>query len=553
MGFEGAPGGGGDGRLTPGRRARRIPHRGVEALAVRAACDLRPRAEAGFMGTGFFDCWLRVAALLVVASCLAAASPDEPLPPPGDAEQVPPVEAEKPAEAGDVTAPTEPPKSPEDEAARRQAVRWAVEGYLSEELDYRNASGEASDNDLDSRTNLLLDATRGERGWHFRLNGLLHWDMAGESAPDAPLRDFWDQFDSDFQGRLYEAYVDLPMLADDTVLVRLGRQYLEEEVFLQFDGGRVDVDLGHKVDGLNFSLIGGVPVYFPDESREGDWLVGFVARGKLGEKTRARVSYYHVSQNFDGINDPVTDPAFQAFVVPAGQVDDDLLGFSLWHDFAENVRFYGFFDFLEWDPNELQLQLRWFTRDTRWTVIAEYDELFDRLVNVANEISPYVPLLGAYQPFLLANLRATFRPNEQWAFQGGIAYRTLEDSSDEGTFNHEYWQYQAGATRFGVLAEKLDATLTLNGYSSSAGPDLFALTGGLDYQVNTRVSLSGGIDYAYYKYVVQQGSELDNVWTYYVNVKWEIRPKMELDAGVDIDVDDLFTYTLVTVRFTVRF
>ena len=51
----------------------------------------------------------------------------------------------------------------------------------------------------------------------------------------------------------------------------------------------------------------------------------------------------------------------------------DLLAFSLWHDFQENLRFYGMFDLLEWDPNELQLQLRWFSADHRWTVVAGYD------------------------------------------------------------------------------------------------------------------------------------------------------------------------------------
>jgi hypothetical protein len=294
------------------------------------------------------------------------------------------------------------------------------------------------------------------------------------------------------------------------------------------------------------SVIGGVPVYFPETSRSGDWLVGVVTRAKLGAKTRARVSYYHVSQNFDGINDPVVDPGAQAFVVPAGQVNDDLLAFSLWADLPKNLHFYGLFDFLEWDANELQLQLRWISQDTRWNVTAQYDQLFHRLVNVANEISPYVPLLGAYQPFLLASVRANYRPDDNWVFLGGIAYRALEDDADEGTFNHEYWQYQAGVTRLGLMLDRLDVTATLNG-------DIIALTGNLSYRATTQVSLNGGIDYSYYKYIVQQASERDNVWTYYVNVRWKIRPKWTLDGGISVDVDDLFTYTQLTLRLTVRF
>jgi hypothetical protein len=488
-------------------------------------------------------------ALLVLAlACAVAAGEEETGKPPPEPSTI----AEAPV--GVPSAPPTAPPTAEQQKARESELKWEIEGYLYEQLQYENASGEASDDDLDSRTGVLFDAIRGEKGWHVRVNAMLHWDLVGDSGPDDPLRDFWDSFDGDAQARLYEAYVDLPRFgSEDQYLLRLGRQYLEEEIFLQFDGGRLDIDLGQSVDGLNFSVVGGVPVYFPEESRDGDWIVGVVARGKVGEKTRARVSYYHVSQNFEGINDPVVDPGSQAFYVPAGQVDDDLLAFSLWHDISKSLRFYGLFDFLEWDPNELQLQLRWFSDDTRWTVTAQYDQLFERLVNVANEISPYVPLLGSYEPFLLGGLRANYRPSDDWVFIGGVSYRALEDDTDEGTFNHEYWQYQAGATRLGLLLEQLDATLTLNGYSSDVGPDVFALTGNVDYRVNTRVSVAAGIDYAYYKYNVQQGTEQDNVWTYYVNVEWEIRPKMDLDAGISVDVDDLFTYTQFTLRFTVRF
>jgi hypothetical protein len=498
------------------------------------------------MGRRLHDRRHRLAALvLLLASGIAAARPEEPVvAEPSPAE--PPTEVAEPAEAAETP--------PEEAAARKEAARWAIEGYLAEELDYVHASGEASDDDLDSATRLFLDATKTVgKAWHVRFHGLLHVDCVGDSQPDDPLRDFWDDFDHAAQGRLYEAYVDLPKLMDDTLLVRLGRQYVEEEVFLQFDGGRLDLDLGRKVEGLNLSLFAGVPVYFPEASRDGDWLLGLVIRGKLGEKTRARLSYYHVSQFFEGINDPAVDPVAQPFTVPAGRVDDDLLGLSVWHDFADNVRFYGLFSVLDFDPNELQLQLRWFSRDTRWTVTAEFYELFDRLVNVANEISPYVPLLGSYEPFVLATLRATCRPGERWVFQGGLSYRALEDESDEGTFNHEYWRYYAGATRLGVLAEQMDLTVTVNGYTGSSGPDVVAVTTAVDYKFSAKVRGSAGIDYSYYKYIWQQGSERDNVWTYYVNVDWQIRPKVDLDAGFSIDVDDLFTYTQLTLRLTVRF
>jgi len=494
------------------------------------------------MGTRVSNHRPHLAVLFLLLACGVLRAAD-------DEELQPPSEALPPAAAQETPAPGEP-----GQAAKKDGLRWDIEGYLYEELEYTDASGEASDNDLDSVTNLLFDATHlGEQAWHIRFNGRLHADLVGDSAPDDPLRDFWDQFDGDAQMRLYEVFVDFPKLADGALTIRAGRQYIEEEVFLQFDGARFDYDMGREVEGLNFTVFGGVPVYFPETSRDGDWLLGVVVRGKLGEHTRARLSYYHVTQNFDGINYPVTDPGTQPVSVPPGNVDDDLLGISVWHDFANNLKFYGLFNVLNWDPNELQLQLRWFSEDTRWTATAEFYELFERLVNVANEISPYVPLLGSYEPFLLVGIRGSYRPDDLWVFQGGFSYRGLEDQQDEGTFNHEYWRYFLGVTRLRAFVEELDITVTANGYAGTDGPDVFALTAALDYKVDSEVTVSGGIDYSYYKYVWAQGSERDNVWTYYIEVEWRFKPKMTLDAGISIDVDDLMTYTELTIRFTWRF
>ena len=96
----------------------------------------------------------RLVALLLALACAAAA--DEP---PKAGEEPPPAaeapaaeEAPKPEDhppevvAPPAATPAEtPPATPEDEAARKKALKWEIDGYLAEAVIYRNASGEASE------------------------------------------------------------------------------------------------------------------------------------------------------------------------------------------------------------------------------------------------------------------------------------------------------------------------------------------------------------------------------------------------------------------------
>ena len=109
----------------------------------------------------------------------------------------------------------------------------------------------------------------------------------------------------------------------------------------------------------------------------------------------------------NGINDPIIDPINQPFSIPEQQLEDDLLGFSLWHHFRPDTRFFGRFTLLNGDPNELHFRLRYFTVDNLWTLVVEWYQLFERLTNVVNDLTPYVPLLGSYEPFYRISARVT--------------------------------------------------------------------------------------------------------------------------------------------------
>lgn len=457
-------------------------------------------------------------------------------------------EVSTPEAAAGEQPPAEKKTAPDRQADAQQQRKWAIEGYVYEDLRYRNAGGE---NDLDSYTHLFVDASRREgRAYHFRFNGRLNWDLAGSQAPNDLLRDFWDSYSGSAQFRLYEAYGDVPV---KSMLFRIGRQFLDEGSYFHVDGLRFDIDLSEKWKGVDVTLIGGIPVRLSGTSVDENWMIGAVLRARINQKTRMRLSYYHVSESTPGVNPLVVDPPNQPVSIPAGRLDDDLFGVSLWHHFQRTLRFFGRFTLLNGAANELQLRLRWFTQDGRWAVAADWYQLFERLNNVTNDLTPYVPMMGSYFPFWRVGARVTYRPDDVWVVQGGAAWRQLENSSNEGTFNHSYVNYFFTATRLDAWKPGLDVTVTLNGYDSSEPQDFLALTTNVDYRVNPKVKVSGGIDYSLYKYVWFSNSERENVWTYFVRVRWDLKEKVMLTGLVSVDDDRVATWTTVSVRVTWRF
>ena len=292
---------------------------------------------------------------------------------------------------------------------------------------------------------------------------------------------------------------------------------------------------------LAASRFGGVPVRLGEAHRNDAWLAGLVARLKISDRTRARLEYVHVSEFFEGVNVPPVDPFVEPVQIPAGHLDDDLFGLSLWHRLFDALRLFGRLTFLDGDVNELHLLGRWSTRDGRWTLVVVVYRLFGRLDNVTNDLTPFVPLLGNYEPFTRVTVRATRRIGDTWILQGAVGHRELDEERDEGTFNHEFNQYTFTATRLDLADRRLDLTLVANGYASTRN-DVVAVGGHADVRLTATVELSAGVDYALFKYDWFQDTERENVWTYSARVRWKARKDLEFTGSATLD-DDRFEET----------
>jgi hypothetical protein len=434
--------------------------------------------------------------------------------------------------------------------SKPDALGWAIDGYLLADTRYRHVE---SEDDLDLYLHAYVDAikrTDEDGAWRALFNGRAIWDIVGDSQPNDFLYEFWDTFNGDLQFRLYEASVQGLDLFDKKLNFIVGRQFLDEDTYFHVDGARVDFKLG---GGGEITVIGGVPVRLSGTSTNDNWMVGLLFKAPIGRRTRVRFSYYHVDEFFPGINDPVVDPQNQPVSIPAQQLRDDYFGATIWHRFYQNLRAFGRFSLLNGRANELQLRLRWFTPDGKWTVFGEWYQLFERLNNVTNDLTPYVPMLGSYYPFFRLTVRGTYQPSEEWLLTLAGAWRQLEDESNEGQFNHTYYNYAFTISRTGLLDDKLDLTLAGVGYTSTQDNDVYATTFSATYWITKELELSGGIDYSLYKYVWFNNSERENVYTYWFRTRWRPDKTWRVVGGISVDDDRFATYLTVFVRATMRF
>ena len=434
---------------------------------------------------------------------------------------------------------------PEDQRA------WDIDGYLTSRLIYENAANE-------DVFRLFVDLNtdihyRGKVPFMIRVNGRAAWTISDQPDPGDLLYGIWDTFNGNLEAVLYEAFIAFPKLINDKSRLVLGRQFIEEGVYLQYDGGRFDLSLDHLLSDLVLSVYGGAGVEWGHSDGEEHWLVGALAKGSIPQwKTRWRVQYLHVNQYFEGINDPAIGPLVDPVSYPAQTLEDDLFGVTVWQPLTDTARFFGRFTLLNGDANELQLRVRWHSKDGQWVVLVDWYQLFQRLFNVTNDLTPYVPMLGSFDPFFRATAKATWRPQAHLLFELGASWRVLENSEDENTFNHEWFNYYFTWSWLDLVDQKMDLTLTASGYDTS-GNTQHVITSSLDYRIKENLLLSLGLDYALYKYIWFDNSERENVWTYRGELRWEPKPSLRAVFGVYVDDDRVTTWTYLVAKLVWKF
>ncbi|MFN7588729.1 MAG: hypothetical protein ACK5UQ_09495 [Planctomycetota bacterium] len=423
-----------------------------------------------------------------------------------------------------------PPPEPVPTAAVPAASdALPVQGSLWLRYRARHGGG-ATDHDVVGR--LGVDIGRADRDAvtaHLRARGF--WNADGFRRDD-PFPGLDHSFGDEWNGRLYAAHVDVHRQGP-IELARLGRQDLDETpTTLQFDGARVDsVRFGGRSNAF-FGGYGGIPVHQFEASRDGDLVVG--VHGGLVPWLGARMRFdaMHLRDEFLAIDR-----------------EDDLLSARWWQS-LEGVQLHGFHSWRDGQPRDLHVGARGELLGCDWSV--DWRELLTTQRQQVTELDPFSLIAFEYAPF--RQLDATLRREivRDVEVGAGVDLRRLQDGGDQSAFNREFERLHADMTWRDVRWRGLSLSLA-GSYWNSSGEDFRTVTGEVAYRPDAELRIAVGSGYDLFLYDVFDARERLHVRSYYLRLDRRLAASLRVDAGYELQRDDVDEFHLFRLGMTWTF
>lgn len=485
--------------------------------------------------------------------------------------------AEKPADAKDekkegaVEAKPEetpPPPTPtaEEVTKRRQRAtefqslgekffKFPVTGSLYTRYRMRKSG---SENDEDMYQFLSMDF--GDKYKHF---ATAHFDarMAADFQHNRKVgrasdvfAGLLDTYDSDVQGRLYTAYMDLNKLHGLEYL-RLGRQYnYDTPEVLEFDGARVETDPLFGNHELKFSFYGGLPVHQYESSPAEDLVAGMAAEGRPWKTARMRLDYIHLEDTRRDIRTLDADLVDQSLAQGNGRERNDLVSLTMWQTFRNpDIQLQGRVSVLDGHAREAMARMTYSRPKDQFHLTAAYETWFEEQTRLATEFDPYFQTLAGQEPYHNGTLVVSKGWGEHFWVEGGGVIRRLAYGAHEKEFNHEFGRYYATFEIRNLPIKGLSYSVTGTHWDGrSSAPDTTQVGGEIKYRRGREFESAIGTDYALYKYDFLQVRERDHVRTFYARQRWRPTRWATLDVRYEYErsLDEEYHTVTGSFRFT---
>jgi hypothetical protein len=415
------------------------------------------------------------------------------------------------------------------------ADELAIHGSLSSRYRARTSGGA---HDQDFYETLVLDIGDSRKdGVTAHLMGRLAGDLDGQSDRDGQyvypnLADAWSD---PLQGLLYEAWVDVhdaPKLS----ALRIGRQSeFQTPVFAYFDG----ISLATNSAGAwnwRGGAYGGVPVRLYEQSATGDELFGLWGEAKPWAGGRVRLDWMHIEDK-------------DRF----GANENDLLGASLTQRLDERSRLDVNYTRLEETDRDVRLRGTWADPELDLSVQASWYRLLEVQTSFALEFDPFFESLQDFEPYDQFRLQASKGLGERYRLDGGLDLRRLDEGSAEGSFNRDYDRGWLSLVLLD-LARVKGLTLTLTGdVWSSSDQDVETWGADLSRKFDNGLTLSGGSNYALYRYDFFLNRERDDVRSWYLRMRKKLGDSWSLEGAYDFQDDSEDSYHVLTLGAVWRF
>jgi len=407
-----------------------------------------------------------------------------------------------------------------------------IHGSLITRARRRTGNG---DRDFDLHTLLSASVGNSEKdAFSGALIGRMSRDLDGDQGADNSFYSLNDTYSSGWHGRLYEAYVDANQIEGLDVL-RVGRQSLyDTPEFLRFDGA---LAVTEETDaGLQGGAYFGQTYHSYESSGDGDNVGGGFVQLRPWEGGRVRLDYMRLEDE-----------------LVAGEELDHLLALRVWQLVAQNLRLRAGYSRLEGASRDAELAATWTDPDSELTVLASYKEQLSRQNQLTTEFDNFTNALLSYAPFSHSRLLISKGLGEHWLVEGGAEVRKLEDSADEGAFNHDFARYHLTGVARGVVADDIDVSLTSERWDADQGDSYDTWGADVTQQTSEDLRTSVGVSYARWKNDFLLGEERENARTWYARLRYAADEQITWSLGYDYEDNEISDFHTLTARMAWRF
>ena len=407
-----------------------------------------------------------------------------------------------------------------------------VSGYLSTRYVFRSAETstptELTFRDQDLFGELRIDVAAPERGkYEFHFFGTVRGDLDDNQNIHTfdPLEDIGNATPKRYTGVLYEAHLDLNSLLPKVTQIRLGRQAGTRDEAIYFDGIAADIRM---TGSLNFTVYGGAAVHFYEiDWKEGsDGLAGAGIDYTPAASTGISLDYLTLKDSRDYLL--LTDEK------------NNLLSLRLWQRFGDSLKASAKVRYQDSDWRDMNLRILGSFSEARAEFGAAYFRQFKTQLAQANEISPFVDVLGPSYPYQTIDLKVRKLLGSRYAVDIGYYQRAVLDSADIGTFNRDFGRLSGAVSAEDVIWRGLALTISGDRWSSESN-DYYSTGADITYRYAKSGTISAGTYYSLYKYGdLFFPREMDRVRTYYLSTKVPIARLVvmdlayELEKGIDV-------------------
>lgn len=427
----------------------------------------------------------------------------------------------------------------EPRPAAEPEKRLNLEGYTSMLYVLRSArvSGDRStDNDIFTR--LRLDTPSSSKGLyalHFSGMGKVDMDGNQDRLPFYPFEDVDDTWNSQWNGYIYEALIDLNFDHSYLKQVRVGRQSGTRDDLVFFDGVSADVEA---LRNLQFTVCAGRPVHFYEENAGSDLLYGIGADYSPRAGTKVSVDYLYAEDEREVLLNQ----------------ENNRLSFKVRHRFCPFSNGMIKYRVIDGKARDLAISL---ANNIPWQdliVNVDYWKQLRSQRELANEFSLYFDSLGISHPYQSFDVDVTKIFSDRYALNVGFSTRDLVDDDDEGTFSREYDRIFAVFEMTDIPKERMTVAVSGERWQGSEDADSIGLDLGYEPQAWREGSkVNFGTYYSLYKYdyYFDPGEKAD-VRTYYVKTKIPLRENLSGHFSYEFE-DGQDDYQVLKARLQYEF